>query len=91
MPESSMLLTDRPLCECAVAGRRAERLALQARCFGADTPAFAAYDGKRRSIVDHHHGLDVGIGIFVAEPDERIHIAEPHIMCSRGYPRDRLA
>src|SRR5207237_454479 len=80
---------DRPLREGAIRGWRAELLALQILWRG-DASALAADNGERGLVVDYEHGLDRRARIGVTELDQRIDVAEAHVVGARRDAIDRF-
>ena len=80
------------ICHCAKApsgGGRAELLAFEVLRL-ADAAALAPDDREGRLVVDHEHGLDRRARIGVAELDQRVDVAEAHVVGARRDAVDRL-
>src|SRR5262249_27363855 len=56
-------------------------------CYAA---ALAGDDREGRAVVNHEDRLDRKIGVLVAKLDERIDVAEAHVICARGDTLDGL-
>jgi hypothetical protein len=63
----------------AVRGRRAELLAFEILGRG-DTAALARDDRERRIAIDHEDRLDRRLRVLVAELDQRVDVAERHVV-----------
>ena len=80
---------DRPLRVGAVRRRGAELLAFEI-LRRRHTAALAADNRERRLVVDHEHRLDRRARIGVAELDQRVDVAEAHVVGAGGHALDRL-
>ena len=80
---------DLPLRVGAVGGGRAELLAFEVLRLG-HAAALAADDREGRLVVDHEHRLDRRARIGVAELDQRVDVAEAHVVGAGRDAVDRL-
>src|SRR4029077_421716 len=80
---------DRRLRGGAVRRRRAELFAFEI-FRRSDAAALAPDDRERRLVVDHEYGLDRRARVGVAELDQRIDVAEAHVVGAGGDAIDRL-
>src|SRR5262249_35065945 len=78
-----------PVSKSPVGGRCAELLAFEV-FWDRHAAALAGHDREGRAVVDHEHGPDWHAGVLVAKLDERIDIAEAHVVDAGGHTRDWL-
>ena len=77
-----------PLCEGTVRRRRAERLAFERLRIGGDPLVGTADDGESRLFVNDLNGFDRLVRVRVEEFDQRVDVAEAHLVGAGGAPRD---
>src|SRR5690606_28128898 len=80
----------RPLRECTIWWRRTELLALQRLRVFRNAERTTTDDREGRDIVDHHDRTNVLRGVLIEKLDQRVDIAEAHLVGAGGNPRDRL-